>query len=185
MRDPSQIQREAFLRRAVLHGDETAWKVLYDDSFASLEKYIFWRCGQRRDWAEEIVQETWLIAVRKIREFDPQQAQFASWLSGIAGNLLRNQLRKWLKDVKRRSPLIDESREDSPVENDGERIALALSELSERNEQVLKQKYLEQLTVEQIASDWGETPKAIESLLTRAREAFREAFERKVDHASK
>ena len=38
-------------------------------------------------------------------------------------------------------------------------------------------KYLDLLSVEQIAAEWDETPKAIESLLTRARQAFRSAYE--------
>jgi RNA polymerase sigma-70 factor (ECF subfamily) len=49
--------------------------------------------------------------------------------------------------------------------------------LDPRHEQVLRAKYLEQMSVRVIADAWRETPKAIESLLTRARQAFREAYE--------
>jgi RNA polymerase sigma-70 factor (ECF subfamily) len=59
-----------------------------------------------------------------------------------------------------------------------ERVAEALAGLPDRYEQVLRAKYLDRLTVDQIAAGWGETPKAIESLLTRARQAFREAYGR-------
>jgi RNA polymerase sigma-70 factor (ECF subfamily) len=58
-----------------------------------------------------------------------------------------------------------------------EQIALALAELSPRYEQVLRAKYLDGLSVQVIAEQSGETPKAIESLLTRARQAFREAYQ--------
>jgi RNA polymerase sigma-70 factor (ECF subfamily) len=47
-----------------------------------------------------------------------------------------------------------------------------------RYEAVLRAKYLDQQSVAQIAESWRETPKAIESLLTRAREAFRAAYEK-------
>src|SRR5579884_2314124 len=84
---------EQALRRAVLAGDETAWQALYDATFDRLFAYVAWRCGGLRDGAEEIVQETWLIAVRRIRDFDPGQASFLSWLRGIAANQLRNRFR--------------------------------------------------------------------------------------------
>ena len=57
-----------------------------------------------------------------------------------------------------------------------ERIARALAGLSERHEAVLRAKYLEGRAVANIAADWHESPKAIESLLTRARDAFRAAY---------
>ena len=40
--------------------------------------------------ADDVVQETWLTAVRRIRAFDPERGPFAAWLRGIAANVLRN-----------------------------------------------------------------------------------------------
>ena len=57
-----------------------------------------------------------------------------------------------------------------------ERVAQTLTELPERYEAVLRAKYLDQQSVADIAAAWSETPKSIESLLTRARQAFRGAF---------
>ena len=56
--------------------------------------------------------------------------------------------------------------------------------LPERHEAVLRAKYLDGRTVREIVADWGETEKAVESLLTRARDAFRAAYERS-DHADR
>jgi len=82
------------LRRAVLDGDEHAWRTFYDESFDELQNYVLWRCGGRRETADEIVQEVWLTAVRRIGKFDPQLGTFAVWLRGIAANLLRNHVRR-------------------------------------------------------------------------------------------
>ncbi|HZU38657.1 MAG TPA: sigma factor-like helix-turn-helix DNA-binding protein, partial [Gemmataceae bacterium] len=60
-----------------------------------------------------------------------------------------------------------------------ERIMLALVDLAERQEAVLRAKYLDGQSVAEIATEWNETPKAIESLLTRARTALREAYARR------
>ncbi len=59
-----------------------------------------------------------------------------------------------------------------------DRIAATLGAIAERQEAVLRAKYLDGLSVAEIAAQWNETPKAIESLLNRARQAFRELFEK-------
>src|SRR5207245_11682884 len=133
-------------------------------------------------WADDVVEETWLTASRRMRAVDPDQGSFAEWLRGIAANLLRNQLRK-----KRPVPSLNgqpaalaraqSSGSDDRRERDrAEQIALALSRLPERYEAALRAKYLDQQSVAQMAEAWSESPKAVESLLTRAREAFRQEY---------
>jgi RNA polymerase sigma-70 factor, ECF subfamily len=63
--------------------------------------------------------------------------------------------------------------------NDAEaaaRIARALAALPEHYEAVLRAKYLEQQSVADIAAERRESEKAVESLLTRARQAFRDVY---------
>ena len=182
MDPPDRVQREELLRGAVLAGNEDAWRTWYDETFDELYRYVRWRCGGRRDWADEIVQETWLMAVRRIRRFDPRKGSFLAWLRGVAANLLRNDLRK-----RRRLPKFHQSAdgqmgETSKAGSPGddrqreELVAAALDALSEREEGVLRAKYLEGRSVAEIALAGGETPKAVESLLSRARQAFREVY---------
>ena len=173
------VWRERGLRSAVLAGDERAWRTWYDECFAGLYAYVLWRCAGVRDLADDIVQETWLTAVRRVRTFDPDRARFATWLRGIAANMLRNHFRR----ARSKQPLQGLDGVDQPAPADtgrerdtAERIGRALARLHERYEAVLQAKYLEQQSVEQIADAWKDTPKAIESLLARARQAFREAF---------
>jgi RNA polymerase sigma-70 factor (ECF subfamily) len=177
-------EREDALRRAVLTGDESAWRAWYDECFDDLFRYVLWRCGGLRDAADEIVQETWLIAVRRVRRFDPAAGSFASWLRGIAANLLRNRFRRERR-AEARAPLAcvriggpSTAPADGELarQEQAERIARALAGISERHEAVLRAKYLEERSVADIAAEWRETPKAIESLLSRAREAFRAAY---------
>ncbi len=172
-------ERDGALRRAVLAGDESAWRAWYDESFDALFAYVLWRCGGLRDAADEVVQETWLTAVRRVRRFDPAAGPFAAWLRGIAANLLRNRFRR----ARRRdalAPVAGRSTEPADAEamrrEQAERVAAALADLSARHEAVLRAKYLEGRAVADIAAEWKESPKAVESLLTRAREAFRAAY---------
>lgn len=178
-----RTQREALLRQAVLAGDETAWRAWCLESFDELDRYVLWRCGGRRDRADDIVQEAWLTAVRSIRRFDPSRASFLAWLRGIAANVRRNHARREKRNASRQfssngQVISHESASAAPEDDRAEAIATVLDALSDRQEAVLRAKYFDGLTVEGIANAWNETPKAIESLLTRAREAFRERFQR-------
>ena len=180
--DPSErVWRECGLLAAVLAGDERAWQTWYDESFEALYVYVHWRCGGNRDRTDEIVQETWLTAVRRIASFQPERGSFASWLCGIAANVIRNQLRS-VRRNGRVEQLDHEPEARGPADSHAttreraERIALGLARLPDRYEAVLRAKYLDAQSVTEIAAAWHETPKAIESLLTRARQAFREAY---------
>jgi RNA polymerase sigma-70 factor (ECF subfamily) len=179
MASQERRQRERTLRQRVLAGDEAAWGALYEETFAGLWAYVSWRCAGRPDLAEEVTQETWLVAVRRLRAFDPQRACFLAWLRGIAAHLLRNRFRRQRRQAHQ---ALDEQRLIAPPDpraeqrEQAELVARALAELPERYEAVLRAKYLEQTSVERIAADWGETPKAIESLLSRARQALRTIY---------
>jgi RNA polymerase sigma-70 factor (ECF subfamily) len=183
MESADRMACERALRRAVLAGDAAAWRAWYDQTFAQLDAYVLWRCAGLRDLADEVLQETWLVAVRRIRAFDPERAAFATWLGGIAANVLRNLLRRRRFRSSKQEPLLWEpaaaAEGMTPTEGRerGEGIARALAELPERYERVLRAKYLDGRNMAEIAADWGESPKAIESLLTRAREAFRTAYD--------
>jgi RNA polymerase sigma-70 factor (ECF subfamily) len=176
MQDTDRVWRERGLRAAVLAGDTQAWQTWYDHSFADLLAYVRWRCAGLGDLADEITQDTWLIAVRRLRAFDPERSSFAGWLRGIAANVVRNHLRGRRRAAPTTSLNGAETAKDQTNEADKERIARALASLAERQEAVLRAKYLDQRSVAEIAAEWGETCKAVESLLSRAREAFREAY---------
>jgi RNA polymerase sigma-70 factor (ECF subfamily) len=178
MLDADRIWRERGLRDAVLAGDETAWQTWYSETYAPLEAYIRWRCGNGRDLVEDVLQETWMIAIQDLRRFRPEAGSFQGWLRGIGANVIRNALRqrkRW--EIHRQAHHREVSQCSSTDELErGPRIALALDGLPERYEMVLRAKYLEGRSVAAIAALWGETEKAIESLLSRARSAFKEAF---------
>jgi RNA polymerase sigma-70 factor (ECF subfamily) len=138
-----------------------------------------WRCAGLRDLADEAVQETWLTAVRRVRDFDPERGSFAAWLRGIAARIVSNHLRRTARQRRHVQPLLDPpaAADDTRQRETAEQIAHALAALPERYEAVLQAKYVEQRCVADIAATWGETSKAVESLLTRARQAFREAYQ--------
>jgi RNA polymerase sigma-70 factor, ECF subfamily len=170
-----RVWRERGLRDAVAGGDAAAWRAWYEVEYAPLEGYVLWRCGSLRDLADDVLQETWLTAVRRIRRFNPAAGPFHAWLCGIAANVLRNQLRSRRRRARRQGAFPPDV--GAATDRDrAERVAEALAGLPERYERVLRMKYLDRLGVAEIAAACGETEKAVESLLTRARVAFREAY---------
>jgi len=179
-RDPDEASREKerVLRTAVLAGDEAAWRLLYDEHFDSLHAFLHCRTGRLAQRTEEAAEECWLVAVRRIRTFDPDRGSFEGWLRGIAENVLRNLRRRWAKD---RALTVDAvaaaatARTAADAEL-AEEVALALTEIPARYGAVLRAKYQDGLSTAEIAERGGETPKAVESLLARAREAFRAAY---------
>ena len=76
-----RVRQESALRDAVLAGDAAAWRVLYDGAYSGLWAYVSWRFAGLRELAEDVTQETWLIAVRRMREFEPGRGRFLAWLA--------------------------------------------------------------------------------------------------------
>jgi RNA polymerase sigma-70 factor (ECF subfamily) len=178
MDSSERIWRERGLHAAVLDGDERAWNTLYADAFDGLYAYVRWRCSGLHDLADEIVQETWLIAVCRIRTFVPENGSFLGWLRGIAANVIRNHLRRRTPARGRVPVAVTVQAADDAMQRreEAEQVARALAALPEQYEAVLRAKYLEDQSVAEIAVERGESMKAVESLLTRARQAFRENY---------
>lgn len=172
--------REQALCRAVLAGDEHAWRALYEENFDRLYAYVSWRCSGLVDLVDDLVQETWLTSLRRLAGFDPRAGTFLAWLRGIAANILRNTFRRRrrrgvMASLDQLGP-VDSQTGCPPSADEAERIARTLDALPAQYEEVLRAKYLDGLSVEAIAAQLACTTKMIESRLTRARQAFRDAY---------
>ena len=171
-----RVRHERALRVRVLAGDQDAWICLYGESFDALHAFLYHRCGRDLVAVEDTAQECWMTAVRRIRDFDPARGSFSGWLRGIAINVLRNEQRRWIRKRKSERP-----HEGDTVAGDAagsalelaEQIAVTLAVLPGRYRDILRAKYEEELSVAEIAIRLGGTVKATESLLSRARAAFR------------
>ncbi|MCP4643448.1 MAG: sigma-70 family RNA polymerase sigma factor [bacterium] len=168
------------LRAAVIAGDAAAWRVLYDGCFDFLYAYVLYRADRNRDRAEVVVQEVWAVAVRRIRRFDPDRAAFRTWVRGIADKVLANHWRRWARRDRTEQPLpttADQTltaRENGPRRlEESELLAVALEAMPDGYREVLTGKYWEGLTVAELAERTGDSAKAVESRLTRARALFK------------
>lgn len=182
---------EPALRAAVLRGDGAAWELLYERARAPVRRWL----GRRSQGSEldDLVQETWMVAVRKIGSFDPRLGTFTGWMLGIAAKtaLARGRHAKWDRTEAlvepgehgqtRRDGSADSSSHRSTNEPTQDLVQETLRALPPRYRTVLQAKYELGLRVDEIASHCGSTAKAIESLLTRARDAFRALYHSEED----
>lgn len=178
MPTPEQQEEERELRAAVLDGSAVAWRTLFDRHFGPLYGFVLGRVGRDRAWAEDVTQETWLLAARDLRRFQPEQGSFAAWLRGIAENQLRNDRRR---AARRRTGELsgdepDEAVAASAAHDLREGISVTFAALPARYQEVLRAKYEERLPTAEIAARLGASDKSVESLLARARAAFREFY---------
>ena len=149
--------------------------MLYDACFDELWRTVRGRVD-RQDRAEDVVQETWLVAVRRIEHFDPELGPFIAWLHGIAARVLANERRRDVHREGRRVALDPESPADPESPLGDERSELVLAQLPGRYRELLVAKYVEELSVAEIALRHSESKAAIESALGRARAAFRRHY---------
>jgi len=143
---------------------------------------------------EEVVQETLLRALRDLDHYDPARAgnKIFPWLTGLARNEVHRVLAKERNAVSLEAmwgrmdqellglyarlesePLADEVLQ---REETRELVNATMSQLPPHYREVLEAKYMTGKTVRDLANGWRTTEKAVESLLTRARQAFRVTF---------
>lgn len=118
--------------------------------------------------AEDLTQETFLKMIRNIEKFDPGgRAAFGTWLITIAKNsyidhLRRNRIR--LEDVDS-LPLADERNVADEVERklQYERLLETMATLPPEQALAIRLKYVEDMTLAQIAERFGVQPKTVKS----------------------
>lgn len=86
--------------RPDLNGEDpaVAFAALFDTHAPGLRGYLAGRVGI--DTADDLVAETFLVALRKRHAYDPAEAPVRGWLYGIATNLLRNHVRRELRGYR-------------------------------------------------------------------------------------
>ncbi|MCG6956202.1 MAG: RNA polymerase sigma factor [Gemmatimonadetes bacterium] len=89
---PHRSDRE-LSRRITGEGDEEAFRTLYRRYTPALYPFILRILGGAGEDAEDVVQETWLRAVRALEGFR-WESSFRTWLMGIGLNRAREVLRR-------------------------------------------------------------------------------------------
>jgi RNA polymerase sigma-70 factor (ECF subfamily) len=167
--------KDAELLRLVQTRDRAALETLYRRCLPSVWRYVYARIGGDPHAAEDVVSETFLAAVRSAATFEPESGTVTGWLIGIARHKLADR-RRSAQLAERAAASHEPKEEAAPLEavDAREQVLVTLERLDDEERQVLEWKYLDELSVAEIAQRLGRTEKAVEALLYRARRSFRQ-----------
>jgi RNA polymerase sigma-70 factor, ECF subfamily len=155
----------------VRDGDEGAFRDLYRRYTPRLYLAALRLLGQSEMDAEDVVQETWIRAVKEMGKFRWESA-LGTWLIAIAGNVARDQLRKLRRRDERELTSGDEPIASRPVA-EGIDLERAIALLPEGYRTVLVLHDVEGLTHEEIGEALGIAPGTSKSQLFGARRSMR------------
>lgn len=167
----------------ILARDRRALLIFYRRFAPKLSRFIAGKVGNPSD-AEEVMQDTLFAFLEAIRDFQGK-SNIQTFLFSICQHKVVDYYRK--KKLKHAvfsqmpqleviiSPLLGPE-EELDVTLVKEKIHAVLGRLLPRHRQILMLKYLDGLSVEEIAKRLAMTFKSVESQLFRARKAFAEHF---------
>lgn len=176
----------------MLDGDERAFDEFFDAYFPGLYRFALARLDRNADLAEDVVQAAMAKAVSKISTYRGEAALF-TWLCTFCRREMsahfarhgRHPMEAWpleeTPEIRAALESLTSSDGDAPDERLRQRelarlVQVALDGLPRHYADALEWKYMQGLTVVEIAERLHLGPKATESLLTRARDAFRDGF---------
>ena len=157
--------------------DEPDLLALYDRALPDVYGYLLSRCGSTVV-AEDLTAETFLAAVTAVRAGTAVLS--VAWLIGIARHKL---IDHWRACSREQRHLVTGYGVPAAVEDpwderlDALRAQQTLRGLAPQHRSVLVLRYLDDLSVPQVAAELGRTRHATEALIVRARAAFRRAYE--------
>jgi RNA polymerase sigma-70 factor (ECF subfamily) len=186
------VHADKAIAKRLLHGDEHAFQDLFETFFPKLYRFALARLNGDEDEARDVVQETFCKAFERLDSYRGE-ASLYGWMCQICRNAILDRGRRLARQPQHVRLIEDDvairgiletlsgpSREEP--ETAAERsdlmrlIQATLDCLPGHYGDVLEWKYVDGLSVAEIAERLGVSPKAAESSLTRARNAFREAI---------
>jgi RNA polymerase sigma-70 factor (ECF subfamily) len=175
----------------LLDGDEAAFKQFFVDHYHRLYRFALARTDRDIGAAEDAAQTTLALALENLASYRGE-AQLFTWLCAIC----RTQISLWRRRTGRRAAhivLIEDRPEalaaidslaadgDDPAgelqrEQRARQIQVALDRLPARYGDALEWKYVEGFSAQEIAARLNIGVEAANSLLARAKRAFKEAY---------
>jgi RNA polymerase sigma-70 factor (ECF subfamily) len=165
----------------MVKGDETAYRVFYDAYFGRLSRYLLVVTGGDEEASREALQGTLIRVVRYVKVFSKEEI-FWSWLTVLARSAHADHRRK----RGRYRAFMDRFSTQSHIEhvapdaaNDEGRLDDALQrrllDLPAEEQDLIRLKYADEMSVAGIAQRIDMTEKAVESWLVRVRRKLKQA----------
>ena len=174
-------------------GDREAFRLLVERHSHTIFRLAFRMTGNEYD-ADEIVQDTFLRAYRRLDRFEAR-ANFGTWLYRIAVNCSLDLMRKRKTEAQRRVAPAETGESDGPDALDemsanqptpdrlvlsrevGRHVAVALAALSPVERAAFELRHFEGLSIEEIGRTLGLRESATKNSVFRAVQKLRKALE--------
>lgn len=172
MQDTTELARPRLLTTArppteldlfieALRSRETeAWTALFEEHRHLVYRAALAQVGER-ELAEDITAQVFLEAIEGIRRYRDRGKPISAWLLSIARHRSLDALRK-----RRRAAPVLEHDATTPVEHDAALEALHI--LTPEQREVVHLRFVEDLSIETVATMTGRSPGAVKSLQHRA-----------------
>jgi RNA polymerase sigma-70 factor (ECF subfamily) len=186
------VHTDLAVARRILSGDAVAFRSVFDRFFPRLYRYALARLDGDHEAARDVVQQAFCRGIERLDSYRGEAALY-TWFYQVCRNALLDYARRTRREHRVIVPLEDlpdvravletlaaplaEQPDVRAWRSDIDRLVQAtVDALPERYSEVLEWKYVDDQSVKHIAARLGVSDKAAESLLTRAREAVREAI---------
>ena len=189
--DIPQLEQDRLLASDVASGDAQAFDAFFKEYFPRLFRFALGRVDNDPALAEEVVQRTMCIVVRKMGTYRGEALLF-TWLCQICRNEVAAVYRQRGEQYREHIPIDDHPAVQAALESMfaddyspesaqrqkeiAEFVRTTLQHLPLRYARALEMKYVGGHSVLEIAQELELSEKAAESLLTRARKAFKDGF---------
>ena len=173
------MTQETEIIRQILDGDTESFRLLlarYEKPVVRMIRNITYD----KESCEDIAQEVFLTAYKKLASFDPDRSNFSTWLFTIARNKSLNELKK--KKPLSMSKLPEMSNPHNPSDDMTkkeffDRLDNTLQTLPSRQRRAFILAEFENLSYEEIAQIEGARLGTIKSRINRAKKKLRTALE--------
>lgn len=186
------VHLDKAIAQQILDGDEAAFRQLFESFFPRLYRFAMARLDGDHEAARDVVQNTFRKAIERLDTYRGEAALY-TWFCQVCRNTLVDYCRARNREAQRvvmledqpdvqavleamTAPVIEQP-EVAAWQRDVRRLVQAtVDSLPDGYGEILEWKYIDGLSVKEIAGQLNVGDKAAESRLTRARTAFKQAI---------
>ncbi|WP_179952286.1 RNA polymerase sigma factor [Marinicella rhabdoformis] len=186
------------LAKALMKGNEKVFNNFFDEYHPRIFRFIMSRIDQDYDLAHDMAQDTLCKALEKIADYRGEAALF-TWMCQISRSLIHAHFVKHKRRAQVVQPLADTEEMKNILENiamndqlQPEQLSMnlqlkqiieeVLDHLPKDYGNVLTWKYVDDLSVNEIAAQLQTTQIAAQSILARARKSFQQVINKMLQH---
>ena len=141
----------------------------YDETVAPIHRYLYRASGGDRALVDDVAQETYMAALVHARGGDDSVLTLP-WLMRVARNKLVDHFRRAERETRR---TLSPAMEPPPLDDE---LLAAVRALPPIQRAAVALRYVDDLSVGEVARELGKSLKATESLLSRGRAALRDSL---------